>query len=142
MKYEFTFQFQCSVLNKSFIVRTIYDYSLHTQRIFTENWLNSLWCVAYSVLNFFIAGSIIWWVLLKEEWLCFREISINIDMLFTLLLFVYFVYVCPCNVVVICFLLVYPCFIPMLLLYFCLFVDHVNKSIVFVAFVYHFYVKR
>ena len=39
------------------------------------------------------------------------------------------------------YLLVYSFFI-MMLLYFCLFVDHVNKSIVFVALVYHFYVQR
>ena len=47
---------------------------------------------------------------------------------------------CPCSVVLDC-LLVYPLlFILMLLLYFCLFVDHVNKSIIFVfgAFVYYF----
>ena len=67
----------------------------------------------------------------KEECLCLRETFINVNKLFTLLLFVYFVNVCPCSVVVSC-LLGYPLFILMLLIYFCihLFVDHVNKSIV------------
>ena len=65
-------------------------------------------------------------------------------MLFTLLLFVCFVYVCTCNVVAACLFTCFSFFILMLLLYFCLFVDHVYKSIVFifVAFVYYFNVKR
>ena len=48
----------------------------------------------------------------------------------TLLLFAYFVYFNPWSAVV-AYLFVYPFFfVLMLLLYFCLFVDHVNKSIV------------
>ena len=52
---------------------------------------------------------------LEGKCLCLREISINVNKLFTLLLFAYFVYVCPCNVVVAC-LLVYFLFYTALLL--------------------------
>ena len=111
----------------------------------------------------------------EGECLCLRDISINVNKLFTLLLFVYFVYVvvdcvfclrccCLCilftlllfvyfvYVVVVCVfclrlslqscccLLICLSLFGVLLLYFCLFVDQVNKCIVFVfgAFVYHF----
>ena len=70
---------------------------------------------------FYIAG--------QAKWFCLHKISINVNKLFTLLLLVYFVYVCPCKVVV-AFSHLYPFFILMLLPYFCLFDDHVNKSIV------------
>ena len=46
---------------------------------------------------------------LEGECLCLREIFINVNKLFTLLLFVYFVYVCPCRIVVAC-LRLYPVF--------------------------------
>ena len=87
----------------------------------------------------------------SEEWECLREISININKL----LIVCFVYVRPCRVVVAC-LFVYPLFYtalccclflcPLIFLYwccwyiFCLFINHVNKPIIFVfgTFVYHF----
>ena len=93
-------------------------------------------------------------MLLKEN-NCLCEISINVSILFSLLLFVYFVYICPCSAVVAC-LLVYllfytallllsvyfltPFFILMLLLYF--FYSFIMYSLttiyVFGAFVYHF----
>ena len=141
---------------------------------------------------------------LEGECPCLCESSINVNKLLTLLLFVDFVYVCPCrfivayldlygryipttiilltrnvssyktdwilsefplswsrmlswnfykckqvvcSIVVACLLdyfhaclLLYAFLILMLLVYFCLFVDHVNKPVIFVsgAFVYHF----
>ena len=89
----------------------------------------------------------------KGECLCLCETPININKLF-IVMFV-FCLRCPCSVVVVR-LLVDPLFlhctlllpvyffirffILMLLLYFCLFVNHVNKPIIFVfgALVYHF----
>ena len=83
-----------------------------------------------------------------------REISIIVNMLF-IVIFVFCLRY-PCSVVVVACFFVYPyfctalccclfCFlipffILMLLLYFCLFIDHVNKLYIFVfgAFVYHF----
>ena len=41
------------------------------------------------------------------ECFCLREISINVNKFFTLLLFLHFVYVCPCTVVVIACLFIY-----------------------------------
>ena len=70
-------------------------------------------------------------------WECFREISINVNKLFIM----YFVYIRPCRIVVACLFLCPLSFgIKTLLLYFCLFVNHVNKPIIFVftAFVYYF----
>ena len=80
-------------------------------------------------------------------WACLCEISINVNQLFI----VYYVYVFPCRFVVACSF-VYPLFYTALcccllisfteklLLYFYLFINHVNKPIisVFEAFVYHF----
>ena len=43
------------------------------------------------------------------QWLYFREFSINVNKLFTVLLLVYFAYVCPCTIVIAC-LLLYPLF--------------------------------
>ena len=64
--------------------------------------------------------------------LCLLEIFINVNKLFTLLLFVYFVHVCPCRVVY----MFIPFFILILLLYFCLFIYFVYY--VFGVFYYHF----
>ena len=82
---------------------------------------------------------------LEGECLCLCEMSINVYRFFMLLLFEYFVYVCLGSVIVACLLvyslvytevvdaclLSYPFFILRLLVYFCLFVDHVNKSRIF-----------
>ena len=73
---------------------------------------------------------------LEGKCLYLLKVPINVNKSFTLLLLVFFVYICTCKVVV-ARLLIY---LLMLLLYFCLFVDHVNKFVVFVfgIFVYHF----
>ena len=80
---------------------------------------------------------------LEAGYLCFSEISIDVNKLFSLLLFVYVVYFHPCSVVVAC-LPLNAFFILMLLQYCCSFVDRVNKSIVFIfgAFVYHFHFRN
>ena len=72
---------------------------------------------------------------------------------FTLLLFMYFVFVCPCRVVVACLSLFYAallllpfylfipfCYTDVVATFLFLFFDYVNKSIVFIfgAFIYHF----
>ena len=62
----------------------------------------------------------------EGEYLCLLKISINVNKLFIVICV--FCLRCPCSVVVAC-LLVIPFFILMLLPYFCLFIDHVNKSI-------------
>ena len=119
-----------------------HNYSLHMQRAFTQNWLNSFWtAVACSVLSFILHGK------QSYEW-TWRGMSLPSRNL----------YKCKqvaCSVVVVC--CVYPLFfytalccclftsltpfvfILMLLLYFGLFVDHVTKPIilVFEAFSYH-----
>ena len=78
---------------------------------------------------------------LEEERLCLREIFINVSKLFTILLFRFlFTFVVACLST---YFILYCCcwlftsfslYIPMLLLYSCLLVDH----FVFGAFVYHF----
>ena len=74
---------------------------------------------------------------LKREYLCPCEISINVNKLFTVIFVLRLR--CPYSAVVAC-LFLNPFFILMLLLYFCLLVKHVNKSIIiiFEAFVCHF----
>ena len=77
---------------------------------------------------------------LEGECLCLCEISVNVN---NFLIFIYvFCLGCPCSVVVASCLLVYPLFYIDAVAIFLF--DHVNKYIifVFVAFVYHFYVKR
>ena len=60
------------------------------------------------------------------ECLCLREIYINVNKFIVICVFCLR---CPCSVVVAC-LLVYSFFFILMLLYFSLFVDHVNKFIV------------
>ena len=78
---------------------------------------------------------------LEVEYLCLHEISINAYKLFIAVIVLCLR--CPCSVaylfvpyyndVVVAYLLLYLLFfILMLMLYFCLFVDHVNKPITFV----------
>ena len=78
---------------------------------------------------------------LKEGCLCLREIFIIVNkwlalVLLPVLLIGYFLY---CTLLLPVYSLI-PLFILMLLLYFCLIIDHVNKSIIFVfgAFIYDF----
>ena len=112
-----------------------------TDRILTESPLPALSCLLYP------KGQ------QSDECTCLGEISINVNKVFI----VHFVYVRPCRVVVAClffhqlFYTAFCCclfisfspllfFILTVLLYFYLFVDNVNKPIIFVfgAFVYHF----
>ena len=79
---------------------------------------------------------------LEGECLQFHEISIILNkllagLLLPVYLFIRFFYTAPCYCL---FTSLSPFFILMLLLYFCLFVDHINKPIIFAfeAFVYHF----
>ena len=62
-----------------------------------------------------------------------QEISIKGNILFTLLLFVYFVYICTCSAVV---AFVFTCLLvflfSFLLVYFCFLVYYVNNYIVFI----------
>ena len=114
--------------------------------ILSESPLLALSCLLYRMVSRLVNA-------LGGEYLCLRKISINVNKLF-IVIFVFYL-LCPCSVVVAC-LLVYPIFlytdvvvdcfllysffILMLLLYFCLFIDHVNKPIMFVfgAFLCHF----
>ena len=70
---------------------------------------------------------------LKTEGFCLREIAIKVNMLFTLLLFVYlfmyFVYVCLCSIVVACLFTCLSLFTLMLVVYFCLFGDNVRSPL-------------
>ena len=95
-----------------------HNYFLFTQRVFTQDWLNSLWtaclytrltelllnhrcllCLAFYITN---VSSL----MIAIVWECFCEISINVNSLFI----VYIVYVRPCTVVVAC-LFVCPLFL-------------------------------
>ena len=114
------------------------NYSLHQQRVFSQDWLN-FFCIAfvYSVFIFILQGKrLINTLKGGRHWL--REISVNVEKFF--IVFCVFCLRCPSIVVFAC-LLFYPFFyIHMLLLYLCLFVDNVNNVIisVFGACVYHF----
>ena len=79
---------------------------------------------------------------LEEEYICLREISINVNKLLAVLLlpvlFIrYYTALCCC---LFASLSPFIFFFILMLLYFCLFVDHVNKPINFVfgAFFYNF----
>ena len=124
-----------------------HNYSLHTQRVFTQDWLNSFWiplsalsCLLYRRVSCLINA-------LEGECLCLLEISINVNKsLAELLLRVYlFFRLSLILLFVVAFLLLNPFFILMLLLvyffisffilmllYFSLFVYHVNKPIIFI----------
>ena len=94
------------------------------------DWILSEWPLpALSCLLFSRVSSLM--NALEGKWFCLREIFINVNKFFTLLLLcVYIAYV----VLAVLLLLVYKqyslCRILVLLPYFCLFVDDVNKSIV------------
>ena len=83
-----------------------HNYCLHTQRVFTQDWLNSFWtAVAWSVLFLYrrLNSRI---NALEGECLCLREISINRNNLFAVLflsvyLFIRFFYT---DIVVACLL--------------------------------------
>ena len=117
-----------------FITEPNHNYSLHTQRFFTQDWMNSFWiplpalsCPLYRIISSLMNA-------LGVECFCLCEISINVNKLF-IVIFVFYLH-CLLHVyclipffilfVVAC-LLVYFFFILILLLYSCLFVDHVNK---------------
>ena len=119
-----------------------HNYSLHTQRVFTQDWLNSFWTSAScSVLPFLSHGKqsneCTWRRMSlpsKHLYKCKQvACSVIVACLFVSPFFVVLQFVVAC-------LLLNLFFILMLLPYFCLFVDHVNKSIIFAfgAFVYHF----
>ena len=80
------------------------NYSFHMQRVFTQDWMNSFWillpvlfCLLYCRVNSVLNA-------LEGECMCFCEISINVNKLFTVI-FVFCLH-CPCDGVVAC-LLVY-----------------------------------
>ena len=66
-----------------------------------------------------------------------NEISINLNMLLSLLLFVYFVYIYPCSVAAVC-LLVYPLFTLVVVVATFFFIRRQVPCFVFVAIVYRF----
>ena len=93
----------------------------------------------FNFLNYFIINFENCWIVHIYEGKALREISINVNKLFAVLYaFIRFFFIL--NFVIVCLLPNIPFFIMMLLLYFCLYIKHVNKSITFVfkAFVYHF----
>ena len=103
---------------------------LHTQRVFTQDWLNPFWVIiAFCVLLFISHG--------KQSDECTKRrrslSSITVNKLFIVIC----VFCCPCSVVI-------ASCLSHFFEWCCLFVNHVNKCIifVFVAFIYHFYVKR
>ena len=116
-----------------------HTYSLFIRRVFTQGSLNSFWTAClytrqtelllnhhYHILSCLLyrrARSLL--NTLEAECFCLHEISINVNKLLAVLLLLLYVYIC--------FLLLnLPFFILMLLLYFSLFIDHVNKFIIFV----------
>ena len=80
------------ILQTTIILFTCNVSSHKTDRIQSELPLPALSCLLYCRLNSTINA-------FEEECLCLHEISINVNMLLSLLLFVYFVYICPCSVV-------------------------------------------
>ena len=100
-----------------------HNYSVHAQCIFTQYLLTTFWCRYLPWLTFSIVEQTVWLILLPENY-CLGEISINVNLLFPSLLYMYCVYICLCSIVVAC-LIVYlfiRFFIQMLLPYFYLFV--------------------
>ena len=98
-----------------------------THWILSESPLLALSCLLYRVVSSLMNT-------LEGEYLCLREIPINVNKLLAVLLLhvlfiCYFLY---------CTLLLFVYFF--ILFYFCLFIDHINKLIiiVFAACVYHF----
>ena len=149
----------CSAYTITIVQRSSnHNYSLHTQRVFTQVWPSPFWpAVASSILPFISHGK-------QFDECSWRRISLPSRNLYnckqvacsivvtsfvlfrhflyrTSLLLVYFLIpLFYTDVVVVC-LLLYALFISiMLLLYFCLFVDHVKKPIIFSfgTFVYYF----
>ena len=108
--------------------------SLHkVDRILTESQLPILFCLLEARLRSLMN-------VLEGECFCLCEISINVDKLLAVLFLYVFIHYFILHFVVGCLLLNLSFFILMLLLYFCLFINHVSKFIIFVfgAFVYHF----
>ena len=106
-----------------------------TDRILTESPLLTASCFSYrrlSSLMHVLQGDCFW--------LC--EIFTNVSKLLALLLLhIFFGFFLFCTLLlVVYFLISFYFFLPILLLYFCWFINHVNKSIIFllVAFVYYF----
>ena len=104
-----------------------YNYSLHTQRVFTQNWLNSFWiAVTCSVLPFIRqdkqSDKYTWNIISlpsQNLYKCKQVVYVIVICVFCLRLFLQ----CCC-----CFFTcLSPYFILMMLLYFCLFVDNIKK---------------
>ena len=104
-----------------------------TDRILTESSLRTLSCFLCRKMRSLMNA-------LEAECFCLREISINVNKFLVVLLFYIFISFFILHFVVGFLLLNHHFFVLMLLLHICFFINHVNKSIifVFVAFVYHF----
>ena len=115
-----------------------YNYSLHMKRVFTQDWLNTFWIpVACRVLSFISQGKLsdeyTWtehWIHLSSRILCKYKQVVKV------LLFMYFICICPCSVVV-AFLIVYSLFYTDVIGIF-LFIRWSRKQIHCFVFVYHF----
>ena len=107
-------------------------YSHKTEWIFSETPLLALSWLFYDMVSSLINT-------LRGECLCLREIYINVNKLLAVLLLLVYPLFFYCTLLLPAKFFI-PFFILMLLPYFCLFVVHVNKTIilVFEAFVYHF----
>ena len=111
-----------------FIITEIFKPQLFSSHILTEfvlNLLSTLPCPLCRRVSSLINK-------LEGKCLYLREISINVNKLFIIICVLCLFW--PCSVVVACLLFNPLFYILMLLLYFCLFVGNVNKSIIFVAF--------
>ena len=137
------------------IVHQIFEPQLFssTQRVFIQDWLNSFWtaCLYTRLTEFLLnrrnllclacytAKYAVWWMHLKENVSASRNLY-KCKQVACRVVLVWFYPFFILQFVVECLLLNLPFFILILLLYFCLFINHGNKSISFVfgAFGFHF----